>query len=179
MIAQVAQPPVTITPIAAAQPEAAPSLPPAPESLAEAFADFDLASTRPALAATPSGGAVDLTRIEIPREAKPAPPPPPAPKAKPAPPPPPKEPSRIWVQVATGKDRSALAFDWKRISKKASAELARKGPFVASWGQATRLLAGPYASDDAARAAVRKLKDMGLDAFTFTSAAGEKVEPLK
>ena len=153
-------------------------------SVAEAFASF---GQLPAPKAGPANGAVDITAIEVRREPKPAPPPPPRPApaaapAKPAPPPPPpatKAPSRVWVQVATGKDRSALKFDWRRISRKAEGALNAKGPFVAKWGEANRLLAGPYPSAAAARDAVRKLKDLGLDAFAFTSAAGEAVDPLK
>lgn len=147
-------------------------------SVAEAFASFGQGPVPKPVA---TQGAVDITRIEVPRERKPAPPPP----AKAAPPPPakavpapPKVPSRIWVQVATGKDRSALKFDWRRIARKADGALEAKGPFVTKWGEANRLLAGPYPSAAAARDAVKKLKEMGLDAFTFTSATGEVIDPL-
>lgn len=147
-------------------------------SVAEAFASFGQGPVPKPVAMQ---GAVDITRIEVPRERKPAPPPP----AKAAPPPPakavpapPKVPSRIWVQVATGKDRSALKFDWRRIARKADGALEAKGPFVTKWGEANRLLAGPYPSAAAARDAVKKLKEMGLDAFTFTSATGEVIAPL-
>ena len=136
-------------------------------SVAEAFANFGATRSRPSR----NTGAVDITKIAVPREAK-APPPPP-------PPPPPKVPARSWVQVATGKDRDALKFDWRRISRKADGALADKGPFVTRWGQANRLLAGPYPSAKAARDMVAQLKAMGIDSFTFDSAEGETIDTLK
>ena len=88
------------------------------------------------------------------------------------------DPARHWVQVATGRDRSALAFDWRRIAREAQGALDDRGPFVAGWGQTNRLLAGPYDSPASAREAVNRLKALQIDAFTFSSAAGEPVEPL-
>lgn len=157
-------PPAPPTPVASAEPEAA--------SLAEAFASFTLPA---ADASAPAEGAVDITRIAVKRE-KPKPPAPPPP---PPPPPPPKHPARTWVQLATGKDRAALAFDWRRFEKKAEAKLKGKGPFVAKWVQANRLLAGPFKDDKAASDFIKEIKKLGLDSFAFQSAAGEVVEPLK
>ncbi|WP_279349164.1 SPOR domain-containing protein [Erythrobacter litoralis] len=166
-------PATTPTAIVAAAPAMAASqaAPPEPTiaepepSVAEAFANFGSASARPLR----SAGAVDITKITVPREAKPAPPPPP----------PPKVPARSWVQVATGKDRDALKFDWRRISRKADGELTDLGPFVTKWGEANRLLAGPYPSAKAAKETVAKLKAMGIDSFTFDSAEGEAIDALK
>ena len=136
-----------------------------PATVADAFDGFSLApSARPQAAS----GAVDITRIDIPRE-RAAPPPPP---------PPPPHPSRHWVQVATGKDTDALKFDWRRIARKADGKLDGKGPFVTKWVEANRLLAGPYDSAAKAREMVRELKAMGIDSFTFTSAKGERIDDL-
>ena len=157
-------PPVRI--VSAPPPDPAPA--PPPESVAQAFAGFDLADRPQSRTAQ---GAVDITRIDVPREVK-APPPPP-------PPPPPPVPSRAWVQVATGKDRAALKFDWRRISRKAEGALDGKGPFVTEWGEANRLLAGPYPSAKAAQDMVSQLKAIGIDSFSFTSAKGEVIDPLK
>lgn len=143
----------------------APSVPPEPaQSVAEAFAGFDLASSN----STARAGAVDITSIKVPREVE-----------KPMPPPPPAHPARHWVQVATGKDLSALGFDWRRIARKADGALDGKGPFTTRWGEANRLLAGPYESRDAARDMVNKLKQGGLDAFPFSSEVGEEIIKLK
>ncbi|RJX69927.1 tetratricopeptide repeat protein [Tsuneonella suprasediminis] len=146
--------------------------PPPPPSVADAFAELTLPEA-PSQAAT---GAVDITAIKIKRELPPPPPPPPAP---PPPPPPPPEPSRIWVQVATGKDLKALAFDWRRFGKKAPKVLAKRDAFTVEWGQSRRLVTGPFASNKEADAAIADLKALGIDSFRFTSEKGEKVSPLK
>ncbi len=151
-------------------------------SVADAFAEFRSQTAKgPDLA-----GAVDITAIKPPREkAEPPAPKPPETKtgtksaAKPAAKPePPKNPSRVWVQLATGRDRKALAFDWRRMSKKAPAVLGKVKPFAADWGRTSRLLAGPYDSQKAADKAVALLKKDGFDSFTFTSDDGQAVDPL-
>lgn len=145
---------------------------PAPDadvSVVDAFAAFTLPPTPAPLA---SAGAVDITAIRIPREIERVEEPAPKP-AKPA------HPSRHWVQVATGKNLSALGFDWRRIAKKAGGKLDKKGPFTTPWVEANRLLAGPYESAAAARETVNSLKALGVDSFTFTSAEGEEIKPLK
>ncbi|AKH42378.1 Flp pilus assembly protein TadD [Altererythrobacter atlanticus] len=133
-------------------------------SLAEAFADF----STPASGPEPAAGAVDITTFEPVRE-KPKPPPPP---------PPPPEPSRHWVQVGTGRNVSAFAFDWRRLKREAGGLLDDAKPFVAAWGRTNRLVTGPYPSSKDADEIVRELKGKGLDSFRFTSAEGEKVSPL-
>ena len=135
-----------------------------PRSVADAFDGFTLAPAPPPASAS---GAVDITRIAIPRE-----------KAEPKPPPPPAHPARHWVQVATGKDRDALKFDWRRIARKAEGLLDGKGPFVTPWVEANRLLSGPYDSATKAREMMNQLKALGVDSFTFTSAEGEAIEKL-
>ena len=82
------------------------------------------------------------------------------------------------MQVATGKDVSALGFDWRRIARKADGLLEGKGPFVTPWGEANRLLSGPYPDAGSAREMMNKLKGLDIDSFTFRSAEGEAVEPL-
>lgn len=138
------------------------SLPPEPrESVSEAFAGLDLGDSA---STAPRAGAVDIRSIEVPRETNELP--------KPA------IPSRNWVQIATGRDVAALAFDWRRITRSAGGELAGKKAFTAPWGEANRLLAGPYESAREARAVVAKLTAMGVDSFAFTSARGEEVTAL-
>jgi tetratricopeptide (TPR) repeat protein len=147
-----------------ARPFAAPA--PAQSSLAEAFAEFDSVKTR----AGPAPGAVDVTGIAPPREesAKPEP-------AKPAKP---VNPSRIWVQVATGADRRALGHDWARLSAKAAKEFRGKSGYLAKWGKTNRLLTGPFASQDDAQDFVGELRRAGVRTFAYTSAQGEEVTPL-
>ncbi|WP_086616976.1 SPOR domain-containing protein [Erythrobacter tepidarius] len=154
--------------------EAAPAPAPASEPVrplrvAEAFADL---GDDPLPDARVSGDAVDLTRITIRRE---APPPPPKPKE----PPKPVHPSRIWVQLATGKNLGALGFDWRRLSRSGGDLLAKLKPYTAPWGEAHRLLVGPIDGRDKAQALVRELKAKGLDSFLYVSPEGEEIQPVK
>ncbi len=137
------------------------------KSVADAFASF----AEPSQKTTPTTGGVDITKITPPREVAKKP----EPKAEPKKP---DHPRRFWVQVATGRDRDALKFDWRRISRKAPDVLSDLSPHVTSWGQSNRLLAGPYSSARAARNAMNSLKEDGVDSFTFTSPEGQEIDEL-
>lgn len=156
-------------PIAAATPSAAP-VPPTPrrQSLAEVFSDLG----RPTADATPASGAVDIRRIRPTRE-------PAAGAAAPATPAPPSHPSRIWVQLATGRDKGALGFDYRRMAREADAVFKAKRPFVSAWGQTNRLLTGPFETEAAANAFLTQLRRAKIDgAFVWTSPAGQVVDGL-
>ena len=167
--------PAVPAPVPAPAPRPAPPQPPL--RVADAFADLGA----PLPDAKVGGDAVDLARIEVRREAPPPPPPvaKPAEKPKPKAPPKPVHPSRVWVQVATGKKIDALAFDWKRIGREGGKLLAPYDAHTARWGQTNRLVVGPVASRDKAEALVRELKKKGMDAFLWLSEEGEAVQPLK
>jgi len=166
-----------VTPTANVPVPAAPAPAPAPTSapvlgVADAFADLlgaPLPDTRV------GGDAVDISRITVKREL----PPPPPEKPKPKEPPKPVHPSRVWVQVATGKKIDALAFDWRRINREGGKTLGGLDAHTARWGQTNRLVVGPVASREKAEAMVRELKKKGLDSFMWLSEEGEAVQPLK
>ncbi|UIP06476.1 SPOR domain-containing protein [Erythrobacter sp. SDW2] len=161
-------------PSLAAPPAPKPDPAPEPASVADAFADLSAPPIR--AARTPAAGAVDIAAIKAPREVEKREEAKPAPKPEP---PKPAAPSRFWVQVATGQDKSALKFDWRRLSKQADGLLDGKGPFVTAWGQTNRLLAGPYKTRDEARKALKDLQEKGFDAFTFTSPEGQEIAELR
>lgn len=127
------------------------------QSVSSAFDSFAVEkTTRPSA----SEGAVDITAIDAPREVAP----------KPV-----QHPGRIWVQVATGVDRNALQFDWRRMARKYADLLGKFDPHVVKWGQANRLLAGPFVSLGDAKALVSALKAKGLDSFVYTSPEGQEI----
>ncbi len=132
--------------------------------VADAFGDMAVPSENNATA--PASGAVDIASIEAPREAPPQP-------AKP------KHPSRIWVQLATGRDLKALGFDWRRLSRKAPDLLKSYEPHTVRWGQANRLLAGPLDSRAEARDLINALKKKGIDTFRYTSPEGSEIQRLR
>ncbi|WP_298464678.1 tetratricopeptide repeat protein [uncultured Erythrobacter sp.] len=142
------------------------SAPPAAQpNFADAFGDL---GTGDLPDAKTGSDAVNIASIEVPREAQVAPEP-----AEPV------HPRRIWVQVATGRDRSALRFDWRRITRKASRLLRDYDPHVVAWGQSNRLLAGPVESTGEARRLVNALGEMGIDTFSYTSPEGTEIQELK
>jgi len=137
--------------------------PPRPAGLSDAFAEF----SAPTGTAGPAPGAVDVTAIEPAREPEKKPEP-----AKPV------HPSRVWVQVATGRDRAALGFDWRRIVREGGAAMQGRSGHIVRWGQTNRLVTGPFDNRQRAQAFIADLKQAGIDSFIFTSAAGETVDPL-
>ena len=140
-----------------------------PVSLADAFADF----SKEIAPEGPAPGAVDITKIKPARAAQK---PTPKPVAKPKPP---ANPSRVWVQVGTGRDTNALAFTWRKLSKEGGSLLARRNAYWAKWGKTRRLVTGPYNSEDDAQAAIKALKKKGISSFEFVSDEGEEVSPIK
>ncbi len=141
---------------------------PAPRRLADVFADFG----RPSIDVSPAAGAVDLRRIKPTRPEVKKP-------VEPPKPPPPSHPSRIWVQVATGRDKGALGFDWRRMAREKADTLRGKAAFISAWGQTNRLLTGPFQSESAANTFIGQLRRADVDgAFVWTSPAGQVVDAL-
>ena len=192
-----AKPPVTFDlrtpPKPPVRPAAKPSVQTSGESIDEAFADF----TPPSREVEPQAGAVDLRHLD--RAAKPvagsaakgtdrkvADKAKPDDKAKPGDKSKDKakdtkltQPSRIWVQVAAGRDKAALGSDWRRIVKDDPAVFKGKKAYLTAWGQSNRLLAGPFDSQKEANAFLAALKKAGVSgAFAWTSAAGQVIDPL-
>jgi hypothetical protein len=144
-------------------------VPPVPrrQSLSEVFSDL----ARPAADIAPAAGAVDIRRIRPTREV--------APGLVPEAPKVPSHPSRIWVQLATGRDKAALGYDWRRMAREAETVFRGKRPLVSSWGQTNRLLTGPFESEAAANAFVAQLRRNDISgAFEWTSPAGQVVDAL-
>jgi hypothetical protein len=141
-------------------------------SLTDAFSDLGT----PKAAARPAPGAVDITRIT------PAAPKPkvvekaeePARKVAP-----PSHPSRIWVQLGIGRNKKALAFDWKRIVRKAPELLKGREASVSEMGQTNRMLTGPFESARAANSFVADLRKAEVEGpYVWTSPAGQVVDAL-
>lgn len=164
--------------------------PPSAMSLADAFAEF---ASLPAKV-EPAPGAVDITRIAIPREPdkkaeeekaraeaakkaeaekKKADAEKKAEAKKKA-----ASPSRVWVQVGTGQSLSALAFDWRKFQREQAKLFGGRKGYSAKWGRTNRLVTGPFANAREANAFIKQLKAAGIDCFIFTSDAGEEVSPL-
>ena len=88
-------------------------------------------------------------------------------------------PARIWVQIATGSNLKALAFDYNRFSKRNAALFKGKSGSTAEWGQTRRLLVGPFKDKKSAQDWLADYKKAEGDGFLFNSDVGETVEPIK
>lgn len=159
------------------QAPAAPAPPPAPaparpRSLTDVFADL----APPSREVAPAAGAVDVRRI-VP--VTPAAKEEPAARARDSKSPAASQPSRIWVQIAASRNKAGLADDFRRFARQEPDLFKGRKGFTSPWGQATRLLTGPFDSDKAANAFVAQLKKAGIDGvFAWTSPAGQVVDPL-
>ena len=152
-------------PIATAAPP--PPTPTRRPTLSEAFSDL----ARPSIDMAPERGAVDIRRIKPAREA--------FANAAAAKPPPPSHASRIWVQIATGRDKAALGFDWRRMNRQGETVLKGKRSYISGWGQTNRLLTGPFDTEAAASSFIAQLRRADIDgAFLWTSPAGQVVDAL-
>nr|WP_246351857.1 SPOR domain-containing protein [Sphingobium subterraneum] len=87
-------------------------------------------------------------------------------------------PSRIWVQVGTGRDKSALAFTLKAMRKKYADTMGSRDGWTAEWGRTNRLVVGPFSSKAKAQDFEASMKKAGSDAFLWVSDAGEDVSAL-
>lgn len=146
-------------------------------SLSEIFADLGTPTTK----AAPVSGAVDIRMIQPAR-------PKPKEEAKPAAKAvekskklvPPAHPSRIWVQIGVGRDKAAIAFDWRRYTRQAPELFKGRQAYVSEMGQTNRILAGPFATRKAANEFVQDLRKAGFDgAMPWTSPAGQVVDQLQ
>lgn len=100
-------------------------------------------------------------------------------KAKAKKPAPPAHPSRIWVQIGVGRDKDAIAFDWRRYNREAPALFKGRQPSISDMGRTNRILVGPFATQKAATAFLADAKKQGFaGALPWTSPAGQVVDVL-
>lgn len=88
------------------------------------------------------------------------------------------EPSRIWVQVASGANEASLPKAWSAAVTKAPAAFKGKSGWSTSVRATNRVLAGPFKTSAEAQTFVNALAKAGLSTFVFTSEAGQKVTRL-
>jgi len=166
--------PVSAAPQANAAPAVLPPLSAASDpaqtelGLEAAFADFEMPASPVRGPVSPD--AVDITTIVPARDLPPEPEPPPRQLIV--------NPSRHWVQVATGQDVAKFRWDWQRKVREAGGLLDGRDAFFAAWGATNRLLTGPFPTEEDAQEFVTQLKAGGVDSFIFVSTNGERVMPI-
>lgn len=85
---------------------------------------------------------------------------------------------RIWVQVSSLSDASRLNVEWRRVRGAAGDALGSQLPYVQRTGSTNRLLVGPYATEEAARQAIARLKARRVDAIINRTPTGANLVPL-
>lgn len=100
------------------------------------------------------------------------------PKSKPKVDPAKAEPARHWVQVAGGADVKALPKAWNAIIAEAPAEFRGKQAWTTPLRFTNRLLVGPFKTPAAAQDFVNMIRKKGVEAFAWSSQAGQKIEKL-
>jgi cell division septation protein DedD len=86
-----------------------------------------------------------------------------------------QNPAREWVQVATGNNRAGFGHTWAKLKDGHAALLSGKSAYFAPVNHTYRILVGPFADADDARALAKKLQNAGLAVHTFSSEAGQEV----
>jgi Flp pilus assembly protein TadD len=87
-------------------------------------------------------------------------------------------PARVWVQIATGANRSGLPITWRKLRDTAPDALKGAAAWYAPFRATNRLLVGPYKGQSEARSLVNKLSGKGISATTFSSEAGQEIARL-
>jgi hypothetical protein len=89
-----------------------------------------------------------------------------------------RNPARVWVQIATGRNDTGLGITVRRIRSDNEAALKGLSAWSAPYKATNRILVGPMKSAASARELVGKLAKNGLSAMTYSSDAGEEVEKI-
>jgi len=84
------------------------------------------------------------------------------------------DPERHWVQIAGGANVAGLPAAWGIMAAKAPGLKGRQA-WTTPLRATNRLLTGPFKSDAEAQDFVNTLRKSGVQAFAFTSEAGQKV----
>jgi hypothetical protein len=84
-------------------------------------------------------------------------------------------PARIWVQIATGSNRSGLPVTLRKVREDAPKAMGDRGGWFVPFKATFRLLVGPVKSAGEARTLVTALSKEGVSATTWSSEAGQEV----
>jgi Flp pilus assembly protein TadD len=85
---------------------------------------------------------------------------------------------KIWLQLASGDGRGDLPQQFQRIRSKKPALFTGIGGFVAQTGSRTRLLIGPFHTQEDARLFADALQSARIDSFSWTSQPGQVIHSL-
>lgn len=87
-------------------------------------------------------------------------------------------PSRVWLQLASGSDVAALPAQFQRIAARDRDLFKGISGYVSQEGDKARLLIGPFKNSSDAKIFADDLASLNIDAFSWTSSAGQQVRKL-
>lgn len=89
-----------------------------------------------------------------------------------------RNPARVWVQIATGRNDSGLGITLRHLRSDNEAALKGLTGWSTPYKATNRILVGPMKSTASARELVGKLARNGVSALTYSSDAGEEVDKI-
>lgn len=87
-------------------------------------------------------------------------------------------PRKLWIQLASGPNESALGAEYSRISKRDPELFADLSPYVTLDGNRARLLIGPFKNRDDVEIFSQELEASRIPGFSWTNDQGQVVRKL-
>ncbi|NUT00226.1 MAG: tetratricopeptide repeat protein [Sphingomonas sp.] len=85
---------------------------------------------------------------------------------------------KLWIQLASGPNAAALPEQFSRMKKRNNNLFEGVGGYVFEEPGRARLLIGPFRNNDEANIFAEDLASVHIDAFTWTSQAGQTIRKL-
>jgi len=85
---------------------------------------------------------------------------------------------KVWLQLASGSDASALPRQFERLKSRSRDLFDGITGFVAKSPDRARLVIGPFRGQSDAEIFAGDLETVGIDAFKWTNSASDRIVPL-
>lgn len=85
---------------------------------------------------------------------------------------------RIWLQLASGRNTTALSNEFDRMKSNHAAVFKGITGYVVQESDRTRLIIGPFRGSSDAEILADDLHTIGVDAFKWTNSASDRIVPL-
>ncbi|MFL6736563.1 MAG: tetratricopeptide repeat protein [Sphingomonas sp.] len=88
------------------------------------------------------------------------------------------ESSKIWLQLASGHDATALSNQFERLKSQNQDLFEGISAYVAEGSDRDRLVIGPFRGSSDARIFSEDLHTVGIDAFRWTNSSSDRIVPI-
>ena len=86
--------------------------------------------------------------------------------------------SKIWLQLASGRNADALSEEFDRMKRDNRALFDGISGYVAEGGNRARLVVGPFRGPSDAKIFADDLRSVGIDAFRWSNSDSDRIVPL-